>query len=104
MRVLDGLASLLVDESHLEALVQVALGLEHVADDLGVEAELGPEDLSIGAEEGRSAGAPGPPQALELGFGLAACERLLPFFAVSANARDQRLGQRAHDRAAHPVQ
>src|ERR1041384_8702393 len=94
----------LVGEYDLEAAVQVALGLEALGDQLGVEAQLGAEHVLVGTKPDLGARASRRADLLELARGLAALERDLVALAVALD-RDHELGrQRVDHRGTDAVQ
>ncbi len=93
----------LVRELDREPAVQVGLRLEALGDELRVEARAR-EDLPVGLEVDRRAGAAGGADLLERARRLAAAEALLPLGAVALDPRDELLGERVHDRRTHAVQ
>src|SRR6185369_7107964 len=94
----------LVAKDDLHPLVEVALRLQALADQLGVEANLVPEDVGVGREGEGGAGPPGRPDGAKLRGRLSAGEALLPSLRFAADLGGQLAAQRVHHRAAHAVQ
>ncbi|EAU62171.1 conserved hypothetical protein, partial [Stigmatella aurantiaca DW4/3-1] len=92
----------LPDDRH--ALVQVALGLQALADELGIELQLLAEDLRIRLEGDGRAGAARRALHLQRGGGLAAGIVLHVALAFAFDLHEQLARQRVHHGAAHAVQ
>ena len=96
----------LVLEHHLEAAVEVGLGLQPIAHLRGIELRARAEDLVVGAEQGAGAGAARLVRRhrLQLRDRRAARVALRRLHAVAPHRHHHLRRQRVHHRAAHAVQ